>query len=222
MSGGDAETNARAEAFCEFINRAAAALAVYNLPAAREIAKALRAADKIKTRRGKKPENALRRFPPADNAVRENLRKFCAAAPFSCPLLKSAAHLARDIPWRMSGNGRAKTTAVAELIGPDGLAECADIRAGLFFQPANIFYTWHKHAAEEIYLTIGGKATWHAENRAPQTTDAGGLIHHPPNQPHAMKTAAAPLLALWGWRGDINLETYAFCDAPAALPEQTA
>ncbi|MBE8158421.1 MAG: hypothetical protein HAW59_03410 [Betaproteobacteria bacterium] len=39
-------------------------------------------------------------------------------------LFAAAAKIADDAPWRASGNGAVSENMAAELIGPDGWAEC--------------------------------------------------------------------------------------------------
>ena len=98
---------------------------------------------------------------------------------------KSLDYIARACPDNSSGNilmiqqcasylsGRqpgfghvpqavAKHLAVCEIIGPTGQITHDNIRAGLFFQDADILYPRRSHAAEEIYLPLSGLAAWQA------------------------------------------------------------
>ena len=218
MPDGAANTRELAADFRAFIRRAAAALLLCPLPVAREVARALQTAAETKTLRGEKAGGAPRHI-AATKTVRGELDNFCAVslAEGNSPdnlLLKTAAALAKNLPWRAAGNGKIKNLAAAELVGPDGLAKCETCRAGLIFQPAGIFYSWHRHNAEEIYLIAGGEATWHAAGKSPQTAGAGGFMHHASRRPHAMQTFGSPLLAFWGWHGDIGRESYELCAAP--------
>lgn len=210
------QTRAAQESFAAdfraFVRRAAAAFENANLPAAKETARALRAAETAIPRRAA-ADNAARNFAAAPN-TRKQLSDFCAQLNPARPLFRAAAKIARAAPWRASGNGAVCQNMAAELIGPDGWTKSPKIRIGLFFQPAEFFYPWHRHAAEEIYLILGGAATWRAENKTPQTPPPGAFVFHHARQPHAMQTAESPLFAVWAWRGDIARESYELCEPP--------
>jgi len=71
------------------------------------------------------------------------------------------------LSWRQPGFGHVAQTvsihlAVCEIIGPTGHITHDNIRAGLFFQDADILYPRRSHAAEEIYLPLSGLAAWQA------------------------------------------------------------
>lgn len=102
-------------------------------------------------------------------------------------------------------NGR---NAYAELVGPEGPFLSARCRFGFYLQAPDCLYPPHSHAAEELYLLLSGTAEWRLEESEPFLPAIPGLVHHLPQQKHAMRTAASPLLALWVWLGDISYGTY--------------
>ena len=115
--------------------------------------------------------------------------------------------------WRQPGFGRisgniTKHLAVCEIIGPDGQISHEEIRAGVLYQAANVTYPSHNHAAEEVYLALTGPQEWQKDNGAWCEGSSGDFIHHLPYQPHAIRTATTPLLALWVWTGNIDGGTY--------------
>ena len=117
------------------------------------------------------------------------------------------------LSWRQPGFGHvpqavAKHLAVCEIIGPTGQITHDNIRAGLFFQDADILYPRHSHAAEEIYLPLSGFAAWQASDDDWRLQAPGDIIHHLPFQPHAINTKQLPLLAFWGWADDIGADSY--------------
>ena len=61
-------------------------------------------------------------------------------------------------------------------------------------------YPRHRHEAEEIYLPLSGTAAWQQGDARWRDRPPGTLIHHAGNEPHAMRTGAGPLLALYLWR----------------------
>ena len=117
------------------------------------------------------------------------------------------------LAWREPGFGRIPDTiashlAVCEIIGPHGQIAHKDIRVGLLHQAANVTYPSHNHAAEEVYLVLTGPQEWQKDNDAWYEGSSGDFIHHLPYQPHAIRTARTPLLALWVWTGNIDGSTY--------------
>lgn len=128
-------------------------------------------------------------------------------------LMRIIRQCAADLNWRKPGFGLvpdavAAHMAVCEIIGPSGQISDDSIRAGLLFQDANILYPRHSHAAEEIYLPLSGQAAWQTDDDDWQIFAHGDVIHHLPFQPHAINSRTMPLLAFWGWAGDIGADSY--------------
>ena len=214
--------------FALFLNAAAANLRLHSAPMAADIAGAFLESAGAKNLRGAKDGGVLMHFPPANDSLLGMIREcfardsesdysFLDDAAFGkndiASLFAAAGRLSPHLFWRAAGNGQA-AVAAAELVGPSGIAECARFRAGVFFQPPQMFYEWHRHAAEELYLPIFGTAEWLAEGESPATLPPSSLIYHRSWQAHAMRTFDSPLCAIWGWRGDIAMEHYEFCPAP--------
>ena len=100
--------------------------------------------------------------------------------------------------------------AYAELIGPHGHFESSSFRFGLYVQAPDMAYVNHAHGAEEFYMVLSGVADWEAGGERVPDVQPGAIRHHPSHMPHATFTGAQPILALWGWRGEIGFETYRF------------
>lgn len=202
--------------FREFVQFAGSAFADCFIASAAGIAQAFATAAKDDSLRDAKTGGALSHFDAPDDELMSALRACCAPDANDCRFAACGKRLALLAPWRAAGGGKMPAVGACELIGPQGISECNSHRAGLFFQPAQLFYDWHRHAAEEIYLPLCGDAQWHAAKRPPLAAVAlKDFVHHPSWQPHACQTFAAPLLAIWTWSGDIAIETYEFCPAPA-------
>ena len=150
--------------------------------------------------------------PPPSAALRRQIESLIDARGGKLSYPQKSAFW-RGLPWRMGGGGLLPDLGVVELIGEHGVRTDRNIRGGLFFQPANYDYTWHRHAAEEFYTPISGAAEWSAAGRAPLTMTPRNrqLIHHAPWQEHATRTGDEPLLAYWLWRGDLDFATYQLC-----------
>jgi len=102
-----------------------------------------------------------------------------------------------------------------EIIGQRGAFASDSIAAGFLMLGPDIEYPLHSHDAEEIYIPLAGTALWAAGDRGWRERPPGDLIHHPSRVPHAMRTSAAPLLALYVWRAG-NLTQKSVIEAPRA------
>ena len=128
-------------------------------------------------------------------------------------LYQAIVHCSTDLSWRRPGFGKipeaiANHMAVCEIIGPTGQIIHETVRAGLLFQAPNITYPRHSHAAEEIYLSLSGPVEWQVDESDWRHAFAYDFTHHLPHQPHAIRTSTIPLLAIWGWAGDIDSASY--------------
>ena len=129
-------------------------------------------------------------------------------------LLMLLAACAQDLHWRHAGFGRLprdadEKLAVVELIGPDAMFPLPDIRIGLLLQREGFEYPRHWHAAEELYLILKGTALWAVDDLDPLVREPGRFVHHKSRQPHRMVTGPEPMIALWGWAGDVAGTSYA-------------
>ena len=129
------------------------------------------------------------------------------------PLLMQVGLCYPQLSWRAPGFGRlpaevAERMAVNELVGPTGQIAHETVRFGFLFQGAHVSYPNHNHAAEELYHTLKGEADWQVDGRPLGVQRAGQFVHHLPWQSHAMQTNDRPMLAMWGWVGDIGMRRY--------------
>jgi len=154
----------------------------------------------------------------------EFTERFAPAPPLqhlNAALLTPDAHQFADdiiaavdyLPWgRLATHPPSGTTTsgrtFCQLVGPEGLVKDDAFRAGVYFQSPDTFYPSHWHNAEEVYFVLSGTALWQKDKASFALQSPGTLIHHLPAQPHAMRTQKQPLLALWGWIGDIGFESY--------------
>lgn len=89
----------------------------------------------------------------------------------------------------------------AELVGLNGPRCSERLACGFLLLGPDTFYPRHQHAAEEIYVPLFGHAQWQQGDSLWRTQVPGTLIHHRRDEPHAMRTRADPLLAIYLWRG---------------------
>lgn len=128
-------------------------------------------------------------------------------------LVQQILHCTNALAWRMPGFGRlsediSARMGVVEFAGPDGMVAHQSIRFGLLLQGAGVAYPPHRHAAEELYLVLAGTADWSVEQCEPVSHGPGAFIWHKPWQTHAMQTSSTPMLALWGWTGELSSASY--------------
>ncbi|WP_282605246.1 dimethylsulfonioproprionate lyase family protein [Pelagibius sp. Alg239-R121] len=135
------------------------------------------------------------------------------------PLLNEIARVRNSLVWYSPSFERipepiGSRLSVVELLGPDGLVFCDHCRLGLFLQMPDLFYPGHAHAADELYLVLSGTADWQLGGSEAIPRSPGSFIHHPSGHWHAMNTRSEPLLAIWGWTGDIGFDSYAIEAVP--------
>lgn len=89
----------------------------------------------------------------------------------------------------------------SEFIGLRGPVASEAIACGVLLLGPQVTYPAHAHQAEEVYLPIHGVAEWQRGDADFAPVPVGQAIHHPAWLPHAMRTGAEPLAALYLWRG---------------------
>lgn len=89
-----------------------------------------------------------------------------------------------------------------ELFGPGGHFTCSGLRGFVAYWGASLDYGWHRHAAEELYVILGGEAWFVSETGGEVLLRAGETRFHAGNEGHAMRTGDAPVLTYVVWRGD--------------------
>ncbi|MDA9856114.1 dimethylsulfonioproprionate lyase family protein [Paracoccaceae bacterium] len=117
------------------------------------------------------------------------------------------------LTWREAGFGKlpeefSKRIFASEIIGPKGIIDNPSMRVGLLFQLDHVAYPKHWHSAEELYLVLLGEAHWSVDDGSSEVRSPENFVHHKSNQPHSMTTIDEPLLAIWGWTGDIDGQSY--------------
>jgi len=86
------------------------------------------------------------------------------------------------------------------LIGERGAFRSEKMLAYVVYMPAGLYYPWHHHPAEEMYMVLAGEAEFMRDGEANETLREGGASFHASNQPHAMETHEHPVMAYVCWR----------------------
>ena len=91
--------------------------------------------------------------------------------------------------------------ANTQIVGPDGMERRSDVVLGASLLAPNVAYPFHGHPPEEIYLVMS-EGEWFTREAGWYSPGIGGIVHHPPDVMHAMRSGATPLLAVWClWTG---------------------
>ncbi len=130
----------------------------------------------------------------------------CAASTAS-----ACAHLGalQDIlQWRQNPRYRAEDLlagyAYCELLGPNGMQRSQSAALGLLLLAPHVTYPEHVHPATETYVPLAGRADWLQGDGVWRARPIGGRIEHASMEPHAMRTAAEPLLAAYLWHDHLH------------------
>lgn len=122
-------------------------------------------------------------------------------------LVATLVEAAPDLAWRQTyaaaemPPGFLDRYCWTELLGTRG-HWCSDrLAAGFLLLGPDTLYPEHRHAAEEIYIVLAGTADWSRGGEGWRRRMPGEVVHHASKIPHAMRTGAEPLLALYLWRG---------------------
>ena len=143
------------------------------------------------------------------------------AAAFGVGLVAAVCRGAASLAWRQTYTADDLDAAFldnygwSEILGGSGPLPSERIAAGFLLLGPSTHYPRHRHEAEELYLPLSGTAAWQQGDAVWRERPPGSLIHHARDEPHAMRSGANPLLALYLWRS-ANLAQKARLDARGA------
>lgn len=96
----------------------------------------------------------------------------------------------------------------AEVIGKRGPFASTRVRAGIGVWGPGIDYPAHRHAAEEVYVLLGGSAEFHlgeGDETAVEMRHAGDAVFVPSMLTHGFRTRQEPLAVFYIWQaGDLR------------------
>jgi Dimethlysulfonioproprionate lyase len=130
------------------------------------------------------------------------------APPFSSKFVNALVAAAALLSWRRSYTSAQVSGEFldnygwTELVGLTGAMPSERLACGVLLLGPHVSYPAHRHEAEEIYVPLAGTAAWKRGNDEWHDQPPGAVIHHARFEPHAMRTGAAPLLALYLWRSE--------------------
>ncbi len=179
------------------------------LPIAGELSDALRSSDRHQRKTPHEPAQTGRAL---DRMLGDQI-------PEPHPILAEIAQIRETLVWYKAASERipdaiGSRLSFVELLGPDGMVYCGHCRLGLLLQMPDLCYPGHVHAANELYLVLSGNAEWQTNALDTAPRPPGSFIYHPGGHWHAMNTRSEPLLAVWGWTGDIGFGSYSMDAKP--------
>ena len=156
------------------------------------------------------PQPSARRASQASSLpVLRYLPKLRAGAPpFSAALVDALTATAASLAWRRSYSSPSvseqflENYAWTEFVGLTGPLAGKQLACGVLLLGPGTTYPAHHHEAEEIYVPLSGNAAWKQGGGDWREQSPGAVIHHAPQESHAMRTGSAPLLALYLWHSD--------------------
>jgi Dimethlysulfonioproprionate lyase len=128
------------------------------------------------------------------------------AAAFGIDLKAVVCRDAASLSWRQTYTAKDLDAAFldnygwSEILGGSGPLPSERIAAGFLILGPSTHYPRHRHEAEEMYLPLSGTAAWQQGDAVWRERPPGTFIHHASEEPHAMRSGASPLLALYLWR----------------------
>jgi hypothetical protein len=141
-------------------------------------------------------------------------------AAFGIDVVTAVGRAAPSMAWRQTYSTQDVDAAFldnygwSEILGASGPLGAERIACGFLMLGPSTHYPRHRHEAEELYVPLSGTAAWQQGDAPWRERSPGTAIHHARNEPHAMRTGAQALLALYLWRS-ANLEQKARLDAVA-------
>jgi quercetin dioxygenase-like cupin family protein len=141
-------------------------------------------------------------------------------AAFDIDLVTAVCRAAPSMAWRQTYSTQDVDAAFldnygwSEILGASGPLGSERIACGLLILGPSTHYPPHRHEAEELYVPLSGTAAWRQGDGPWRERSPGTAIHHARDEPHAMRTGAKALLALYLWRS-ADLEQKARLDTVA-------
>lgn len=155
-----------------------------------------------------------RRITPSSLPVLRHLPACVAAAPPDTrELAQALARVSDELAWQRSYSAQATGArffdnyGFTELAGLAGPVPSRELAAGFLLLGPGVEYPAHHHEARELYLPLAGRASWWQAGSGWRVIEPGEPLIHERWEPHAMRTGAEPMLALYLWRS-ANLDQH--------------
>jgi quercetin dioxygenase-like cupin family protein len=90
------------------------------------------------------------------------------------------------------------------IIGENAPFSSDALRLFMVYMPPGLYYPWHHHLAEEMYMVVSGCAIFKQKDCPDEVLSEGQVVFHASNQPHAMETKEDPVLCLVAWHDNFQ------------------
>ena len=154
------------------------------------------------------PGGATRSVPKFTLPVLSWLPKMIkAATPDTLPIVEQVTALVDQLAWGQTyspedfGPSFFERYGWTEVVGLRGIVASNRLACGFLLLGPETEYPLHRHEAEEVYIPLTGGTNWLRGNEGWISREAGRPIVHETWTPHAMRTGAAPLMAVYLWHG---------------------
>ncbi len=120
-------------------------------------------------------------------------------------VIQAMRQLGPDLAWRRSYGDDPRMDAYqaasgyVELLGTRGYYRPGGVAMGVGVTGPDCLYGDHRHPAGELYLVVSGGAEWRYDRADWQAHGPGDAVISAPNQVHAIRTGAVPLVVIYVW-----------------------
>ena len=151
---------------------------------------------------------------PVPPAAEGGLARFAPVDPMAAEVCNRIDAAVDQLTWFQSSEARVPPgwvhrAAACNIVGPDGMIDHPEYLFGVFYIGPNTHYPSHWHQAEELYVVVGGEAEFEIGGTT-TTRRVGDVSVTPTMAPHAITTGDEAVMLLFGWRGEISFDSYAY------------
>lgn len=123
------------------------------------------------------------------------------ASPPIADLARAFARLSPLLQWQPRPGSQLDPSfhanhANTAIVGPTGMEQRSDVIVGAGLMNPNTTYPKHSHPPEELYVVLSD-GEWFRDESGWYAPGIGGIVYHPPEVTHAMRSLKTPLLAVW-------------------------
>ncbi len=132
------------------------------------------------------------------------------SSPLYTPLQDAIVAAAPHARWRETykdtdiGDDFMSRFGCYSIVGPGGPFMSEKLRLWIIYMPVYLYYPWHHHPGEEMYMVISGYGLFQRKGMPDEILGPGETCFHGSNQSHALETRDAPILCLVAWRNGFD------------------
>ncbi|MFD0917734.1 dimethylsulfonioproprionate lyase family protein [Pseudahrensia aquimaris] len=117
---------------------------------------------------------------------------------------RQSLHWGQNFAATDFGQAFADNYGFIEMLGTRGAYQSGDMAGGFLVLGPMQHFPSHRQVAEELCIPLTAGSYWMRDGGAFEERKVGEVIVHDSNEPHAIETPDAPLVAIYLWRdGDL-------------------